>query len=252
MRSRGCNSWAWLTVAITVSLVGCEPDQQATRQPTEEQSEPVTYPSPSRAIPVIYPKLGPQKLLAEAQKQRILDLAREQKPDGVEIWFIQSSWYTGDPVVFLTPDHVNGRLRRGTYLIVEYALVAGDGGSRPKGNVHKNDFFQVVAPDEVDDPLENTPAIMSMPFWVPFEFSDEDIVKIVDAAYAADAVQRKQKTHEFYKEILPVLQLHVNEEHSIDVFLGWCDGPMSAHGRLINVQPEGDEFVVTSIASWFT
>lgn len=173
---------AWVAAGLGL-LVGCGP--------TTLCGLGAGYSGPDiTAVPVVY--AGWSEPVTEFEIRDILCKAETVRPADAEVWFIEVNDNMDIPFgidymasVYFAPDEASSRIRKG-----RYAWFTSDPFMPlllpiPPTKPTLAEYRQVSLADEPFGEERGVPEGTLMPFRSPAEFTDEEIVKMVDAARAA-------------------------------------------------------------------
>ena len=266
MRSFHARSVIVLGVGLSFLGAGCAEPRAAA--PTAPEPRP---PAPTPAeVPAVYDqRLGPLEL-TRRQKLEIIAQAAPLTPKGRKIWYVlvrDNRRFEGElsyiATVYFSPDFSSARLRKGKCMHVWHVSAEMRETSER--------FMKLVNVDQRELPPrlpgyrqvslaaqpfgENVavPEKILWPFTVDGEFTDQEVIEIVDFVRAAIKRRKGQLLGllEFVPDE-PVLSITAQSKGRIEVFTGTRQHWLAAEGHYFILIGKGGKLLIVKEGSWLS
>ncbi len=229
------------------------------QQTANEEASPDVAATP-RAIPekvpvVVHSRFNPAPL-SPAQRREIVERATRAAPNGERVWFVLlkrnhvldgEQRYAVD--VLFTPHVQSPRLRSGRYVelggereffarLIREAMPDGH-VSNDAAEVSTREYCQVSLKETPFDHELRVPQGTLLPFDRPQDFSDQELVEVVDFARSSEGGLDRE----------PIIEIR-RQNDQIWVLCGVCEGMLSGMGEMISCERVDGVVSVVSRGTW--
>lgn len=214
-----------------------------------------------REIPIIYHNRFKPEPLSRSQKEKILNEANSLAPKDQQIWFIRVLYnrlsHTYNIAVYYTPDQTTERIRKGKFVqlgslrneMIEKWFKSVLGWKSSEQDVGKlvslpqdkclEDYCQVsLSSKPFSFELEIPPQNTLLPFLVPTNLTDKEIIEIIDLI---------RETYPSHKE--PIICM-IKEDNRIGIMTGTVESGTSGMGHYLEYMKRNGEYGLVVEDEW--
>ena len=231
--------------ATPLSTGGCTFKQTS---PETQPSGPAVHAKQFEALstPYIYSSYLKPERLNDAQRSEINIALGKGGNNLGEMWFVYVH-YSRDGThrvsAYFRPTEFQSGIRRGQAVYIKTDMsqgvlqrkVGGPGWPTPRP------YVQIGTQDSDQG---TTPSESDLPFAAPIGFSDDEIIKVIDAARSA-AIKKNGSVVQ-----MPVRNIELGEGDNVCVYFGWQAYRLSGRGVFVELKRNGAEFVEPAVGTW--